>query len=274
MDVDHAQLLPEFDAVCACTSRNRVIIKRMAAYLADGWQNVFEEMEEMVKYILSPTDTEGTISVLTWSACDHEGRISFVAVKGNKTTFVANMKQFAGGASKAGHEEHQELPEAQLMSEALGDLRGKICQEISDLDERISVEEIDLVEKNQVMKELLKERRSTEVEEWRDTVVAGGVVTQKAAAGSRTADGWSPSVRCGSSSKRYRGHSCCWEWGYLEGLQLGPEAPKRRVILLLSDVEVMQKKDTEEDQSFCGQVKALIWVESAETHTIMCQRSH
>ena len=33
------------------------------------------------------------------------------------------------------------------------------------------------------MEELLKERRNTEVEAWRDTVVAGGEVAQMAAAG-------------------------------------------------------------------------------------------
>ena len=38
------------------------------------------------------------------------------------------------------------------------------------------------------MKEMLKERRSTQVEEWRDTVVAGCGVTQKAADGSRSSE--------------------------------------------------------------------------------------
>ena len=59
------------------------------------------------------------------------------------------------------------------------------CQEIRVLDDRISAEELDLLEKKQAKEELLKERRSTEVEEWRDTVVTEGGVTQKAAAGSR-----------------------------------------------------------------------------------------
>ena len=72
-----------------------------------------------------------------------------------------------------------------LMSEAPEDLRRKILQEMRDLDERISVEEIDLLEKKQAMMELLTERRSTEVEEWKDTVVAGSGVTRMATAGSR-----------------------------------------------------------------------------------------
>ena len=38
------------------------------------------------------------------------------------------------------------------------------------MDERISAEEIDSLEKKHAMKELLKERRSTEVKEWRVTV--------------------------------------------------------------------------------------------------------
>ena len=38
------------------------------------------------------------------------------------------------------------------------------------------------------MKELLNERRKTKVEEWRDTVVAAGGVTQMTAAGSRSSE--------------------------------------------------------------------------------------
>ena len=68
------------------------------------------------------------------------------------------------------------------MSEALGGFSEKTFLGIRDVDERISVEEIDLLEKKQVMKELLKERRSTEAEERRDTVVAGREVTWMAAA--------------------------------------------------------------------------------------------
>ena len=67
------------------------------------------------------------------------------------------------------------------------------------------------------MKELLKERRSTEVEECRSTVVAEGGVTQKAAAGSRSSE--------------------------TEG------------DLFVSEVGVRQK-DTEEGQEPFGQVKA------------------
>ena len=64
--------------------------------------------------------------------------------------------------------------------------REKFCQEIGVLDDRISAEEMELLEKRQAMEEPLKERRKTEVEEWRDTVVAEGGVIQKAAAGSRS----------------------------------------------------------------------------------------
>ena len=112
------------------------------------------------------------------------------------------------------------------------------------MDERISIEEIDLLEKKQVMKEMLKERRSTEVEEWRDTVVAGS------------------------------GHSdgSCWVSKLRNGgwASLGLEAPKRRVGLLVSEVGALQK-DTEGDQKSLGQVmaspqkrRAVIRVESAE----------
>ena len=57
------------------------------------------------------------------------------------------------------------------------------------MDERISVEEIDLLEKKLAMKEPLKERRSTQVEEWRETqMCAGGGATQMGATGSRTSE--------------------------------------------------------------------------------------
>ena len=59
------------------------------------------------------------------------------------------------------------------MSGALEDLREKVSQEIRGLDERISVEEVELLGKKQAMKELLKERRKTKVEEWTDTVLPG-----------------------------------------------------------------------------------------------------
>ena len=51
----------------------RVIIKRMTAYPARERQNVFVEMKEVEKDILSPIDTEGILGVLAWSACDREG---------------------------------------------------------------------------------------------------------------------------------------------------------------------------------------------------------
>ena len=56
------------------------------------------------------------------------------------------------------------------------------------LDDRISAEEVALLEKKQAMKELLKERRRTEVEGWRDTATAEGGVAQKAAAGSQSSE--------------------------------------------------------------------------------------
>ena len=57
----------------------------------------------------------------------------------------------------------------ELMSGALEECSRKdISGDIRDLDERISAEEMGLLEKKQAMKELLKERRSTEVEEWRE----------------------------------------------------------------------------------------------------------
>ena len=75
-----------------------------------------------------------------------------------------------------------------LMSEAQEDLRKKIFQEIRDLDEKISGEELELLEKKQIMGEMSKERRIAEVEEGRGTVVAGSGVNRKAIAGSRSSE--------------------------------------------------------------------------------------
>ena len=56
----------------------------------------------------------------------------------------------------------------------------KLCQENMVLDDRIWAEDLESLGKD-AMEELLKERRCTEVEEWRDTVVAECGVTQMAA---------------------------------------------------------------------------------------------
>ena len=78
--------------------------------------------------------------------------------------------------------------EANLRSEAPEDLRRRIFQEIRDLDKKIDLsgEEIGLMEKKQILEEMLKERRSAEVEEGRDTVIARSGVTRKAVALSRS----------------------------------------------------------------------------------------
>ena len=102
-----------------------------------------------------------------------------------------------------------------LMSGALEDLRATKFQDIRVWDERISAEEIDLLETKQAMKEFLKERRKTKVQEWRPGVGLPG---------------WqqlgleSPK----SSSKRYRGQ------------QVGLEAPRRMVISFCLKVEDFQ----------------------------------
>ena len=182
---DHL-VLPEFDAVYAWTSRDRVIIRRMTAYLVRERQIVFVEMKEMEKHILTPTVTEGIIGVLAWS------QNIFVAVKRDKTMLVANMKHCTMMRVRQ-EEECQELGKARRknMTRRPGDVpghdgtktkfdersfggsAGKIFQEIRDLDEKISGEEVELLEKRQILEEGLKGRRSAEVEEGRDTVLAG-----------------------------------------------------------------------------------------------------
>ena len=87
------------------------------------------------------------------------------------------------------HDRHKRLTsmmerKQKLMGEIL-EFREKLCQRVRVLDDKISAEEWDLLEKKQAMEELLKKG---EVPKWRrgDTVVAEGGVTQKAAAGSRS----------------------------------------------------------------------------------------
>ena len=73
------------------------------------------------------------------------------------------------------------------MSDAPEDPRKPIFQEIRDLDEKISGEEMDLLERKRILEELWKEGRNAEVEEGRVKVTAGGGagggVTRQAVAG-------------------------------------------------------------------------------------------
>ena len=69
-----------------------------------------------------------------------------------------------------------------LMSGAPEKCREKFSK---DLVDRISAEEVELLEKK-VMREMLTERRRTKVKGWRDTDAAEGGVTQKAASGSQS----------------------------------------------------------------------------------------
>ena len=99
-----------------------------------------------------------------------------VAAKRNQTTLVTNVSRYAVKRAKQ-DEEYQELHEAieymnerqgkllammerkqKLKSAALEYLWRKILQEMMVLNERISADGIDLLEKMQAMKELLKGR--------------------------------------------------------------------------------------------------------------------
>ena len=63
------------------------------------------------------------------------------------------------------------------------ELQEKLCKDIQTLDERISANEVGLQGKKQEMRMLLKERRKTNVEEWRDTGAAESDFIWKAASG-------------------------------------------------------------------------------------------
>ena len=106
------------------------------------------------------SSSRGLIEVLASSACDHEGRRRFVAVKRNETTLVVTLKQYAVMRARQ-EEEYQELRRRSsvrnerhgkllammerqqiLLNEALEDLRKRIVLEIGDLklDKKISGE--------------------------------------------------------------------------------------------------------------------------------------
>ena len=153
-------------------------------------QNVFvEEEEELETYILSPTDTEGTVRISAWSVCDQLGSRRFVTREVKKTTLVASVSSTR--PLNYINERHKRLLS---MMERKTEVDGRTPRTPRKyvknfLDDRISAEEVDLLEKKQAKEEVLKERRNTEMEEWwRDTVVAEGGVTQKAAAGSRSSN--------------------------------------------------------------------------------------
>ena len=74
------------------------------------------------------------------------------------------------------------------MNEALEDLGKQLFQEIKNLDEKISGEEMELLERKRILEEMLKEERNAEVEEGRVTVIAGGGATRQSVAGSRSSE--------------------------------------------------------------------------------------
>ena len=69
------------------------------------------------------------------------------------------------------------------MSEVPEELRKQMFQEVGDLDENISGVEMELLERNRILEEWLKEGRNAEVEEGRASVIAGGGDTLQAVAG-------------------------------------------------------------------------------------------
>ena len=122
-----------------------------------------------------------------------------------KTMLVAHVKQHAVMRAVQEKECHEHEKAIEYMNEShkrfmsmmeckqelMGEvpqLQETFCHEIRISYYRISAEEWDLLENKQAMEELLKERRNTEVEEWRDTVVAEGGVTHKATVGSRSSE--------------------------------------------------------------------------------------
>ena len=79
-------------------------------------------------------------------------------------------------------------PKRNLMSEAPEELRTQIFPEIRGLDEKISDEEMELLERRMILEEWLKEGRNAEVQEERAEVIAGGGVIRQAVAASRSSE--------------------------------------------------------------------------------------
>ena len=72
-------------------------------------QNALVDVEDLETFVSNSTDAEGFFGVLTWSACDREGRRRFVARK-TEATLVAKVKQYAMMRAMQ-DEEYQELHE-------------------------------------------------------------------------------------------------------------------------------------------------------------------
>ena len=149
------------------------------------------DVEELEAHMLCPTDVTGIVYVLAKNARDQEGHRRFVIVKKMEGTVVADVRQNAIMRARM-ESEYQKLQviiehinmkqgglatmerEEKSMSGGLEDLR-----KINILDDTISAEEVELLEKRMEMEELLKERRRTKVEEWRASDVVRSDVAQK-----------------------------------------------------------------------------------------------
>ena len=168
-----------------------VIVKRMEDFLVRKKRRMsWWKWKSWRRTWLRPTYVQGT-SWTSWPGRHVivKGAEGFVSVRKKKGTLVANVRQYAMLREREDEEYHELHEVIEYMNERqekllftmerkqklvgeVPELRDFICQEIRVLDDRISAE-VDLLEKKQAMEELWKERRSIEVEEWRDTVVAG-----------------------------------------------------------------------------------------------------
>ena len=142
-------------------------------------------VKKLQTYMKGNRQTLKVLSASSPGARDREGHSSCVAMKTKEATLVANVKHYAMMRAIQ-DEEYQELHEIiecmnerreRLMStmkrkqKLMGDvpaLHEKLHHDMMVLDDRIWAEEVEPREKKQAMKELLKERRRTEVEGWRD----------------------------------------------------------------------------------------------------------
>ena len=106
-----------------------------------------------------------------------------------------------------------------LFNAAPQDLRKQMFQEIRDLDERISGEEMSLLEETPNLGEMMKERRIAKKEEGRAKVTAKSDVTRIAASGSPTSE--IEATRNGTEGKfstadeevsRNAGNNFRWRW--------------------------------------------------------------
>ena len=149
MEVEDAKADLEFDANHAWNPRERVIIREMEDNFTRKSDEILVEVREWEAHLWCPTDVTGIVHVLTKNACDREEHRRSIFVQTMEGNLVADVRQCAIMRGRMGtdYQELQEIIEHMNVKEK-GLLTTKFLQEVLVLEDRISVEELELFEKS------------------------------------------------------------------------------------------------------------------------------